>query len=310
MIFIEFSVIYLLSSFLLLLFLNWIYFKHFRWCNHAAFIVEFASAFSASVALDFIVHSAIGEINFGYVAIPLLTWSTLSITFYYLASGISQSNRVLSIPYFILGGVGIFAAFVHVYNLYVSVPLIFIGFILLRTKLLENGYNISFLKKIFQKTDPYADFAQHIPTLIDATKNIQLGIYFKLSKQYKKTYMHIDTDKLANAVVYNLTLDDDGLNTLDNFPIMNLDIIEKEVRIAVMDENIKGALALEYAGRIMAISYLSGSPFSEEYLKRSNIIVEKATNWGIEITNIVALWGNLAIIKLYEFSKKFREENI
>jgi hypothetical protein len=60
----------------------------------------------------------------------------------------------------------------------------------------------------------------------------------------------------------------------------------------------------------MAISYLSGKLLSEDYLKRSSIITEKASELGIEITNIVSLWGGSAIKKLFEYSKNFRKENV
>jgi hypothetical protein len=169
---------------------------------------------------------------------------------------------------------------------------------------------MSFLKRIFHKNGPVNDFARHIPTLAQVTHNIQLGIYWKLSKLYENKNMGVDPHKLAYAVVYNLTQDDNGLNSLNEFPKQYKDIIVKEVHIAAQDENIHNALAFEYAGRLMAISYLSEKPFSDDYNKRSNIIIDNATELGIEITNIVSLWGSSAIKNLNEFSKNFREENL
>ena len=168
---------------------------------------------------------------------------------------------------------------------------------------------MSIFKRLFHKKDPAADFARHIPVLSQVTQNIRLGIYLKLSKEYNKSYIDVDPFKLAHAVVYNLTQDEEGLNSIKEFSQKNMEVTNKEVCNAARDNKINTALSYEYAGRLMAISYLSGGPFSEIYIKKSNIMIEKATELGIEITNIVSLWGNRAIVNLLDYSKKFRDEN-
>ena len=77
---------------------------------------------------------------------------------------------------------------------------------------------MGFFKKKFHKIDPKVDFVRHIPTLAQVTHNFQLGIYWRLSKRYEKEEIDTDPYKLAYAVVYNLTQDENGLNSLNDFP--------------------------------------------------------------------------------------------
>jgi hypothetical protein len=154
------------------------------------------------------------------------------------------------------------------------------------------------------------DFARHMPALAEAGHNISLGIYWRLSKRYEKEKREVDPYKLAYAVVYDLTQNEEGTRSLGDFPIQHKDLIAKEVRQAARDEDILHALSLEYAGRLMAVAWKSGSPLSQEYTKKANIMVEKATALGFAIENIVSLWGPKAIVNLQAFAKRFRQENV
>lgn len=168
---------------------------------------------------------------------------------------------------------------------------------------------MSLLSRLFRKRDSQADFARHIPVLAEATHNISLGIYWRLSKQYEKQRTEVDPYTLAYAVVYNLTQNEDGARYLGDFPTQHRDLIAREVCQAARDEEIRYALSLEYAGRLMGLSWNSGSPFSEEFAQKANIMTEKATALGFAIEDIVSLWGSKAIVNLQAFAKGFRQEN-
>lgn len=169
---------------------------------------------------------------------------------------------------------------------------------------------MSLLNRIFGKANPHEDFARHMPVLAEAAHNITLGIYWRLSKRYEKENKQVDAHKLAYAVVYDLTQNEDGTHSLGNFSIDNRNLIANETIQAAKDEEIRRALSLEYAARLMAASWNSGSPLSEEYAKKANIMTKKATELGFAIENIVSLWGSKAIVNLHAFAKTFRRENV
>jgi hypothetical protein len=168
---------------------------------------------------------------------------------------------------------------------------------------------MSLLDRLFGKPDSRTDFSRHMPALAEAGHNISLGIYWRLSKRYEKENRKVDPYKLAYAVVYDLTQNEEGMRSLGNFPTQHRNLIAMEVREAARDEKIRHALSLEYAGRLTALSWNSGSPLSEEYVKKASIMAEKATALGFEIQNIVSLWGSKAIVNLQAFAKTFRQEN-
>lgn len=169
---------------------------------------------------------------------------------------------------------------------------------------------MSFLDRLFGKRDSRNDFSRHVAALAEAGHNISLGIYWRLSKRYEKEKGEIDPYKLAYAVVYELTQNEEGTRSLGDFPIQHQELIANEVGEAAGDEEIRHALSLEYAGRLMAISWISGSPLSEQYTNKANVLVEKATTLGFAIENIVSLWGPRAIVNLQVFAKRFRQENV
>jgi hypothetical protein len=168
---------------------------------------------------------------------------------------------------------------------------------------------MSVLNRFFGKRNPQSDFARHMPVLAEAGHNISLGIYWRLSKRYEKENRGVDPYKLAYAVVYDLTQNENGARSLGDFPVKNQELIVQEVHRAARDEEIRHALSLEYAGRLMAVSWNSGCPCSEEYVNKAKIITEKATDLGFAIENIVSLWGSKAVVNLQAFAKKFRQEN-
>ena len=133
---------------------------------------------------------------------------------------------------------------------------------------------MSLLHRLFGKHDSHTDFARLMPALAEAGHNISLGIYWRLSKRYEMENREVDPHKLAYAVVYDLTQDEEGTGSLGDFAKQHRELIANEVREAAGDEEIRHALSLEYAGRLMAISWNSGRPLSEEYGKKSHIIVQ------------------------------------
>ena len=158
--------------------------------------------------------------------------------------------------------------------------------------------------------DPQVDFARHMPTLANAAHDITLGIYWRLSKEYEKKKQKVDRHDFAYAVVYELTQNAGGKKTLGDFCTKHRDLIRREAIKAVKDPEIRHALSLEYAGRLMAMAWSSGNSVSDEYTAKASVVTEAASELGIEITNIVSLWGPKAIVNLQAFAKTFRHESV
>jgi hypothetical protein len=162
------------------------------------------------------------------------------------------------------------------------------------------------LGKESRPTHPEPDFSYHIPTLAQASHDITLGIYWRLSRQYKKEDLEVDPCTLAYAVVYGLTQNEGGLRELEDFPFEHSELIEARAREALRDPEIYRAVSLECAGKLMAVAWVNQDPLSEE----GQEISERASDLGIIIENIVAEWGTKAIVNLAEFARKFRKESL
>jgi hypothetical protein len=162
------------------------------------------------------------------------------------------------------------------------------------------------LGRLFGKREPKTDFARHVPVLAQASQDIELGIYWRLSKKYEVENHGVDPYTLARAVVYDLLLNENGTRSLGDFPERHADLIARELRGAVMDDAIRNALSFEYAGHLMVLGYRDGGPFSD----RAEVVTERATDLGVEITNIVSLWGPRAIVNLRSFAKTFRDASL
>jgi len=169
------------------------------------------------------------------------------------------------------------------------------------------------LGRIFGRRSPRADFVRHIPVLAQASHDISLGIYWRLSKRYENEITDVDPHTLAYAVVYDLTQNDNGSRDLGDFPAQNRDLIAQRAGEAARDEAIRQALSLEYAGRVMAQSWKSSNSsgaIAAEWVQKVNRSVDRASTLGIEIANIMSIWGPQAIVNLAAFAKEFREQSL
>jgi hypothetical protein len=165
---------------------------------------------------------------------------------------------------------------------------------------------VGILSRLFGRRDPATDFASHLPVISQAVHDFQLGVYWRLSKRYESENLGKDAYSLAYWVVYDLFVDEEGKRSLHDFAEQNADLLAEEVRRAVCDKEINSAMSIAYAGQLMALGYAMRSPLSAE----ADRIVEKANSLGIEITNIVSLWGPKTIVNLHAVARDFRHANV
>ena len=139
------------------------------------------------------------------------------------------------------------------------------------------------------------DFRCHLRVIAQAIQDMQLGIYCRLAKRYEAKNLCEDAESLAYCVVYDLFLNREGERLLRDFGARHPDLIAEQVREAALDTKISNLLSIAYAARLMELGYVTHSPMSPE----AECILEKACALGIEITNIVSLWGKRTIINLH-----------
>ena len=145
------------------------------------------------------------------------------------------------------------------------------------------------------------DFAQQIPTIECGITNIKLGVFTKLSRNYRKTVGLDQAVPLAFCVTRGIFFDSISQPTMEEYAQRNAKVVEEKIKAAFSDKELAQAIPLVYAVRIMVLGWQTHNPFNDN----ANRIVERATEYGIEIPNITQAWGSNAIVKFFQYSTNF-----
>ena len=145
------------------------------------------------------------------------------------------------------------------------------------------------------------DFAQQIPTIESGIANIKLGVFTKLSRNYRKTAGPDQAVPLAFCVIRGIFFDPISQPTLEEYAQRNAKVVEEKIKAAFSDKELAQAIPLVYAVRIMVLGWQTHNPFNDN----ANQIVARATEHGIEIPNITQEWGSNAIVKFFQYSTSF-----
>ena len=89
--------------------------------------------------------------------------------------------------------------------------------------------------------------------------------------------------------------------TFRAFSESNSELIEREIRNAFAEEEVAGAIVLAYAAQIIAVGWETCDPFNPT----ASQLVERATENGMEIPNIVQMWGAKAITTFFQRAQEF-----
>jgi predicted oxidoreductase len=82
----------------------------------------------------------------------------------------------------------------------------------------------------------------------------------------------------------------------------------REIEATVTDESLDNAIALAYAAEIIICAWRTGTPGAS--LRSSSSVVDRAVDYGIEIPNIVDLWGTSAINAFFLSSVDFMHRSV
>jgi hypothetical protein len=150
------------------------------------------------------------------------------------------------------------------------------------------------------------DFAQQVPIIDSGIANIKRGIFAKLSRSYGHTVDSGQAVPLAYCVVRGIFFDPLNQSTLEEFARRNDQLIESELQKALSDPELREAISLVYAVRIMELGWQTRNPFNDD----ANRLVERATANGVLIPNIAEMWGPSAIVTFFQYATDFTSRNL
>ncbi len=143
-----------------------------------------------------------------------------------------------------------------------------------------------------------------IPIIECGIANIKLGIFTRLCKAYQRGPDPERATPLAYCVVRHIFSDPLNQATLEHFARDNANLIAGESQKALLSEDLRQAVALAYAVRIIEVSWHSGNPDD------INRIVEKASDKCLDIPNIVQEWGSNAFATFFTVTQDFLADSL
>jgi hypothetical protein len=153
---------------------------------------------------------------------------------------------------------------------------------------------------------PELENAGIVPIIESGVSNIKLGVFTRLCKAYTQAFGPDRATPLAYCVVRHMFFDPLNQPTLEKFARDNASLIDEELRKALSNEDLREAIALAYSARIMALGWHTGDPFNDE----TNRLVERASHHGIDLPNIVQMWGPSAIGTFFSSAEDFLARSV
>lgn len=151
---------------------------------------------------------------------------------------------------------------------------------------------------------PELENAGIVPIIESGVSNIKLGVFTRLCKAYKHAFGPDRATPLAYCVVRHMFFDPLNQPTLEKFARDNAGLIDEEIRKALSSDDLREAIALAYAVRIMEVGWQTGNPDD------INRLVERASDQGIDIPNIVQMWGSSAIATFFKSTQDFLARSV
>jgi len=140
-----------------------------------------------------------------------------------------------------------------------------------------------------------------MPVVECGISSIKLGIFTRLSRKFRRAYDSEHVIPLAFCVMHTIFGDPIQQPTFRAFSESNSELIEREIRNAFAEEEVAGAIVLAYAAQIIAVGWETCDPFNPT----ASQLVERATENGMEIPNIVQMWGAKAITTFFQRAQEF-----
>jgi hypothetical protein len=145
---------------------------------------------------------------------------------------------------------------------------------------------------------PSPDFSEHVPAIEASIRFVKIGIHSKLAA-HLTSHAEKDAAKLAFCVTASLFLEELEDEKYSLFAASHAHEIEAACAKIVADPIAADALSYTYAVLIMLSSWTNHD------MQGVLSLTERANDLGLTIPNIVQLWGDLAIVKFYQYAADF-----
>lgn len=128
MIYIYLFVILPITAGILIFIPNWVINNRPKLRPYVSILASFISAYAASFLFDMIIQLIENDLIFKNILFPSISWGLMSLGLFLVAKELATRRIDISIGFYVLGVVAIFASFIgHFYNLYVGLLLLLIG---------------------------------------------------------------------------------------------------------------------------------------------------------------------------------------
>jgi hypothetical protein len=148
-----------------------------------------------------------------------------------------------------------------------------------------------------------------MPALEAGIANIKLGVFSvvcsRVSPNWKDPKSAIALAHAVKCAIFGEAADPIRLASFIDNPQAAFD---REIEATVTDESLHNAIALAYAAEIIVCAWRTGSAGAS--LRSSSNVVDRATKYGIEIPNIVEIWGVSAINTFFLSSIDFMQRSL
>jgi hypothetical protein len=151
--------------------------------------------------------------------------------------------------------------------------------------------------------------ARSMPVIEAGTANIKLGVFSvvcrRISADWKDPKCGIALAHAVKCALFGEPCDPIRLQSVIDDP---QEVLDREIEATVADESLRTAIALAYAAEIISCAWRAGNASAS--LRSSSTVIERGLRYGIEVPNIVELWGPSAINTLFLSSIDFMQRSV
>ena len=151
--------------------------------------------------------------------------------------------------------------------------------------------------------------ARSMPVIEAGIANIKLGVFSvvcrRVSTKWEDPKCGIALAHAVKCAIFGEASDPIRLASVIDNP---QEAFDREIEATVADESLHNAIALAYAAEIIRCAWQAGTGGAS--LQSSSTIVDRAVSYGIEIPNIMELWGASAINTFFLSSVDFLQRSV
>lgn len=148
-----------------------------------------------------------------------------------------------------------------------------------------------------------------MPVIEAGLANIKLGVFSvvcrRLCTKWKDPKRGIAIAYCVKCAIFGEISDPIRLESLIANPRK---ILDSEIEATVTDESLRSAVALAYAAEIISCAWRTGTVGAS--LRSTSDVVDRAARYGVEIPNMVELWGASAINTFFMSSVDFLQRSV